>query len=269
MVSAASRRGDRVTNQDQVLLLDGALAVLDGATSWLPQDPSQDGGWYARMLGAALTRRLPGRDQRLAALLADAITEVRETFALEPDRSPYSTATVVRWDDDLLEVFVLGDSPVVVAVRGHEPEVVADDRLEPVGSQVRSRYRQHLRDGHGFDETLASLIAEVQRIERRSRNREGGFWVAGADPMAAHHAVERTWRIDDIEAVLAMSDGAAAAVLEYGLSDWTQTVALACSKGPAAVIAGVHAAEETDPEGRRWPRTKRHDDKTLAVLTRR
>jgi hypothetical protein len=244
------------------------MAVLDGATSWLPQDPSQDGGWYARMLGAALTRRLPGHGERLPDLLADAITEVRDTFALEPERSPYSTATLVRWDDVRVEAFVLGDSPVVVAVRGGEPEVVADDRLEPVGAEVRSRYRQHLRDGHGFDETLAGLIAEVQRIERRSRNREGGFWVAGGDPTAARHAVERSWPTDAVEAVLAMSDGAAAGVLEYGLHDWPQTVALACSEGPAAVIAGVHAAEETDPDGRRWPRTKRHDDKTLAVLTR-
>jgi hypothetical protein len=71
----------------------------------------------------------------------------------------------------------------VVERRGALPELVADRRLEPVGAAVRGRYRQHLRDGYGFDDEFAAMVAEVQLVERRDcRNREGGFWVAGALP---------------------------------------------------------------------------------------
>lgn len=49
--SAAILRGDRPTNQDRYVVVDGAAAVLDGATSWLHTyhglEP-RDGGWCAR-----------------------------------------------------------------------------------------------------------------------------------------------------------------------------------------------------------------------------
>src|SRR4051812_18902709 len=78
--SAAALRGDRPTNQDQCVMVDGAAAVLDGATSWLHTydgPEPRDGGWYARALGAALTAILPGHGTPLEAILAAAICDVR------------------------------------------------------------------------------------------------------------------------------------------------------------------------------------------------
>jgi hypothetical protein len=264
--SGACRQGDRVTNQDQLVVVDGALAVLDGATSWLPQDHARDGGWYARQLSAALTRRLPGVGTPLSALLADAIRELLGEFALDPDRSPYSTATLVRWGDERVEALVLGDSPVLALRRDGDPELLADDRLEPVGEELRQRYRNRLREGTGFDAGHAQVIAQVQAVERTFRNREGGFWVAGADPRAAGQAVTREWPAADLAGVLAMSDGVAAGVREYGLFTWQQLAQDAQEFGPAHVLHRVHQAERQDPHGQRWPRTKRHDDKALAML---
>ncbi|MER7282092.1 hypothetical protein ABT369_47455 [Dactylosporangium sp. NPDC000244] len=112
IASAATLRGDRATNQDQLIVVDGAAAVLDGATSWLHTydgpDP-RDGGWYARTLGQALTGRLPGHGTPLADILADAIAHVRDTHGLRPGESPYSTATIARWDTERADLLVLGD----------------------------------------------------------------------------------------------------------------------------------------------------------------
>lgn len=265
-LSTATRRGDRATNQDQVVVLDGAVAVLDGATSWLPQDPAQDGGWYARTLGSALAARLPARGHDLADVLADAIAQVRDAFGLDPERSPYSTASLVRWDATTLDVLVLGDSPVVVALADGGVAVVEDRRLEPVGAQVRARYRRHLAEGNGFGAGLDALVAQVQEVERTLRNRDGGFWVAGAVPEAAAQAVRRSWPVADVAAVAVMSDGVSAAVTDYGTLDWPGLVHRVRTEGAAAVVDAVHAAELTDPDGRRWPRTKRHDDKALVAL---
>ena len=38
------------------------------------------------------------------------------------------------------------------------------------------------------------------------------------------------------------------------------------ASGPIAVLDAVRAAEAADPDGRRWPRSKRHDDKALVVV---
>lgn len=267
IAEAATLRGDRSTNQDQLVVVDGAAAVLDGATSWLrPAEDPRDGGWYARMLGHELTGLLPGHGSPLTSLLAEAIARVRDTWSLEPGSSPYSTATLARWSDDEVEVAVLGDSPAVVRTRVGV-ETVCDERLAATAHEQRAAYAEHLRAGRGFDAGFAALIADVQRAERDSFNLAGGFWVAEADPRAAERALTRTWPATEIDALALMSDGAAAAVVEYAVTDWLGLLADASVLGLGRWLRELHARETADPDGRRWPRTKRHDDKTLVLLT--
>jgi hypothetical protein len=269
LCSAATLRGDRRSNQDQVIVVDGAAAVLDGATSWLraPDDP-RHGGWYARVLASALTARLPGHGS-LVSILADAITEVRDTYSLAAGDSPYSTVSILRWASSEIEVLVLGDSPALVLAVSGAVDVVADERLSLTALEERDAYRDYLAAGNGFDAAFADLIAAVQRRERDSFNRAGGFWVAEADPAAAEHAFTHTWREDQITAAALMSDGVSAAVTDYGLTDWPDLLReVEARGGPSAWLANIHATEATDAEGRRWPRTKQHDDKSLVILRR-
>ena len=46
------------------------------------------------------------------------------------------------------------------------------------------------------------------------------------------------------------------------LGPWRQ----ACTTGPADFLARIEAAEQSDPDGRRWARSKPSDDKTLAIV---
>jgi hypothetical protein len=58
-----------------------------------------------------------------------------------------------------------------------------------------------------------------------------------------------------------------AAVTDYGLIDWRDLLSdVSAHGGVGARLANIHAAETTDPDGRRWPRTKKHDDKSLVIL---
>jgi hypothetical protein len=113
-VVTATLSGNGRTNQDHTVVTDHAMAVLDGATSWLPQDPARDGGWYARTLGAALTTRLDDDAIALAEIVAAAITELRDTYGLRPGDCPTSTVTIARWTADDMQLYTLGDSPAVI-----------------------------------------------------------------------------------------------------------------------------------------------------------
>jgi hypothetical protein len=63
-----------------------------------------------------------------------------------------------------------------------------------------------------------------------------------------------------------MTDGVSAGVDRYGLpQDWTAAVNLA-RESPDRLVDLVHAAEDDDPHGARWPRSKRHDDKATAII---
>jgi hypothetical protein len=263
-VVTATLAGSPRTNQDHTVVAPHAVAVLDGSTSWLPQDPVHDGGWYARTLGAALTIRLDdARD--LADIVADAITDVRDRHSLVPGKAPNSTLTIARWDAEAVQIYVLGDSPAVIYQQNAEPIVMLDDRLEPAGDRWRTAYRERLRAGHGYDEYHNDLIAKVQLAELDQQNQPGGFWIAEADPGSAHQALRATYALDHIDTVLLATDGIATDVTDYRRHTWTEVHQLVRAD-VGSYLRDIHHAEETDPDGTRWPRAKRHDDKTVAAI---
>jgi len=249
--------------EDRVVVLPHAVILLDGATALRPE--ARGGGWYAERLGRELADRLaadPAAD--LAEVLAAAIAAVAGEHGLVPGASPSSTVALLRWGEDTVDALVLADSPVVVSTSSGV-RVLDDDRLAALPR--RGNYRERLRYGGGYgDEHLAALRASAARVGEW-RNREGGFWVAEADPVAAHRAVRASWPRAEVTAALVASDGVSCGVDDYGLFGWPEVFALAGSRGPGAVLDAVREAERADPDGQRWPRPKRHDDQALALVT--
>jgi hypothetical protein len=92
------------------------------------------------------------------------------------------------------------------------------------------------------------------------------FWVAETEPAASGHAVCHTVAVADVSTVVLMSDGAAAGVSDYQLTDWPGMADVLTRHGESAWLQRIHAPEASDPDGHRWPRTKRHDDKTIVTL---
>ncbi len=169
-------------------------------------------------------------DRALADIVHDAIADMCSTFDLKPGAAPESTLTIARWDDRNVEVFALCDSPAVIYGTAGNPTIVLDDRLQSAGTEARATYRAHLRAGHGYGPELRPLLAKLQEDEFKHQNREGGYWVAEASPEAAHHAYTARFELDQVEAILLLSDGAAAGVDDYGQpSTWREAGSFAVS----------------------------------------
>lgn len=250
-------------SEDVAVVLPHAVLLLDGATSLRTNQRS--GGWYARQLADRLAVELsatPGGD--LTELLATAIRAVADAHGLVAGAAPSSTVAMVRWDNETIDALVLADSPVV-AFTGAGPEVLLDDRLAAVPRS--GVYRQRLRAGGGYgDRHLESLRVSAAAIDSL-RNRDGGFWVAEADPAAAYQAHRASWPRAEVRAVLVASDGVSCGVDDYRtFPDWSAVLDLATTRGPRAVLDEVRAAELSDPDGTRWARPKPHDDQALVLV---
>lgn len=243
-------------------MLAGAVAVLDGASA--PDPADRDGGWYAGVLAAELADRL-GRPHDLATVLGDSIAAVTSAYRLVPGSAPSSTVTLLRWDTETVEGLVLGDSPLVVWTdRG--PEVLVDERLETVAPAQRVAYHDRLAAGGGYDAAHRELLRALVGEQRRHRNRAGGYWIAEATPAAARQALTRTWPAARVRTALLASDGVSRGI-GRAVPDWSAALALVTAGGPQALLDAVRAPEHADPHGRRWPRSKPHDDQALAVIT--
>jgi Protein phosphatase 2C len=245
-ISHATRAAPGRVNEDFVVAGPDWAVVLDGATAPEGVDSGcvHDVVWLVHRLASALSARLARGDGETADLLADAIREVRAAHGdgcdlTNPD-SPSSTVAIVRCRGERLDCLVLADSPIVVRRADGTITVVEDDRLA------------HLPGGPPYTFELV----------RRSRNRAGGFWVAGTEPGAAYEAVTATFNLAEVEAVAMFSDGVTRLVDWYGY-DWPWLFDTVRTAGPDHVIDLVRTAERDEPRSQRKP----HDDATALVIT--
>ena len=95
-------------------------------------------------------------------------------------------------------------------------------------------------------------------LVRAWRNKPGGFWVASADPAAAHQAVRGSAGLDSVTDAALCTDGVTRLAEWYGYS-WPDIFARLRAAGPDGIIALLRAAETQRPH----PGAKQHDDATV------
>lgn len=260
LVRTAERPASDRPSQDRIFVTKNAVIVLDGASQ--PEPSDRDGGWYAEVLGSTLRQRLSLKpDADLTELLAEAIAAIVTRYGLQPGKSPSSTVSILRWSEHA-DVLVLGDSPVISLTADGCIQRVRDARLRHVGRAERER----LTNTAGFSADHHDRWRRLVDAERAFRNQPGGYWIAEAVPDAAAHAHCVQWDLEDLGAVLLMTDGVSAGVDRYGLLAHWQAAFAVASPDPSRLVDLVHSAETDDPDGARWSRSKRHDDKAIALV---
>jgi hypothetical protein len=85
---------------------------------------------------------------------------------------------------------------------------------------------------------------------------------ASASPDAARNAYTATLPGDGLRGIALLSDGATRIVDSYEVLSWPAMLAIIRDDGPAELIRQVRAAEDSDPDCTRWPRSKERDDAT-------
>ncbi|MCQ8833741.1 UTRA domain-containing protein [Streptomyces malaysiensis] len=267
-VSVASTQGMGAANEDTVHVSPTGVVVLDGlsAPRDLPMGCIHGTPWFVRQLGTCLINLIGDNTVRLREALRTAIAEVndlhRDTCALDQEAVPASTVVMIRERDDVLEYLVLSDNVLVLDLGDDGIQTVTDKRVEEVaGHEMRAA----LQGPTGTPEHAARVSALVT-VQRRLRNRPGGYWVAATNPAAADEAITGALNLSKVRQAALLTDGASRLVDSFGALSWAQLLDLLRTEGPAALITRTREAELADPAGERWPRFKRSDDATAAYV---
>ncbi|WP_242902930.1 protein phosphatase 2C domain-containing protein [Actinomadura terrae] len=220
-----------------VVLLDGATEP-DGVDSGCRHDPA----WLVRRVGGQIAARLALEGgQPLPDLVAEAIKVTGEahtaTCDLANPDSPSATVSLLRRRDEVVEWYVLADSPIVVD--DGQVRVFRDDRVD-------------------------RLPSYTQESVRRSRNSPGGFWVASTRPEAAYEGLTGEVPVRGLTRAAVLSDGASRLVEKFGALGWDELLDLLDEAGPTELVRRTRAAEARADVR---PGSKRYDDAT-AVLVR-
>jgi len=263
---------DRAVNEDFGFVVPGLVAVFDGVTAPEGLDTGCVHGpaWYVRHLATHLERGyVQAPDKMLPDLLAEAIDQTSADHGGRCDLShpstPASTVCLLRETAAAIEYLVLCDSPLVLE-HGGEVEVITDGRHAASVAQIRAEALA-VRDAMDSPEH-ADQLRQVLTKQREHTNQPGGYWIAAANPAAAHEAVTGAVTLRGpgrVRRAALLTDGASCAVEEFELFGWRELLDLLSTDGPLALIRQVRMAELEDYDGRARPRYKRHDDATAAL----
>lgn len=251
-------------NEDWVGAGGEVVVVLDGVSAPGGSPCMHGPAWYVRQLGPALLTAAADRSVSLRTALQRSIELVNALHSdcdLTSPGTPAAAVGLARLEPDVVSYLVLAD--VTVAAVDHEGQVraVSDDR-------VASALDPQLRDTalalpFGSPEQRTALRAmSIDQLARR--NTTGGYWVAAADPHAAHEALVDEHPREQLRELALLTDGAAALVDAYGAATWPEVFDMLRAAGPEAVIDRVRDLEASDQDGHRWPRFKPSDDAAIA-----
>jgi Protein phosphatase 2C len=86
---------------------------------------------------------------------------------------------------------------------------------------------------------------------------------ASTNPASARDAYTATLPGDGLRGIALLSDGATRIADSYDVLSWAAMLAIIRDEGPAHLIRQLRAAEDSDPDCIRWPRSKDRDDATI------
>jgi hypothetical protein len=263
---------NRPQNEDYAIVLPGLVGVFDGVTAPAGIETGCVHGpaWYVRQLATHLSRvYVQSAGQPLTDLLAEAIERVRGDHDglcdLSHPGTPASTVTLLRENALDADYLVLGDSPIV-AEQQASVRVITDDRHDKAVAVLRATALDG-QNAIGSDDHAARVRYVVTK-QWELANRSGGYWIAAANPLAAHEAVTGTLPLRGPERVsraALLTDGTSCAVTDFSLYDWQGLLDALSDEGPQRLIARVRTAERADMDGYSRPRYKMHDDATAAI----
>ncbi|MGC4891203.1 hypothetical protein [Micromonospora sp. DT227] len=267
MFSLATDAAPGRPNEDFVIASADLAVVVDGAG--IPYGGCHHGvAWYARQLGVrTMAALVAAPDMPLADGLAEGIAAVAflhaDTCDLTNAGTPCAAVGILRVGADQVDALALSDVSVVVDL-DTGPEVTCDLSIEEISGTEPAAVAGMRFGSPEHAEALAALVAR----QTAARNRPAGWWVAAADPNAAQHARTASYPTDAMRRAAACSDGATRPVDQMALYGWSEYLDLLDKLTPSGLLDHVRAIESDDPHGDRYPRTKRHDDASLAQFLR-
>lgn len=253
-------------NEDFVAASPSVAVVLDGLSAPPPLGTGCLHGtpWFVAQLGTqVMSAATTAHDEPLEDLVASVITRVADSHAhtcdLEHPGTPSSSLAVLREQDQRVEYLLLFDS-VVVLDGPSGLTVITDRRVDAIAQQEHLATREHPIGSPTHQVSVQELVA----AQRRHRNQPGGYWVAGAKPVAAYQAITGSRPHEQINRAALLTDGASCLVELYAAAGWPELLNSMQEQGPTHIISRVRQVENADPNGLRWPRYKCSDDATAA-----
>lgn len=210
------RKPAKNSNEDFVYICDDFGFIIDGATGvsdFVVTNEISDAKWFSHKIGEYLEEALKDFEKELKEIVKEAIVYVDNEFskfyrASMAEVKPSSTLSIFRKRNNMLEYFVLGDSPLLVKYKdGQVRELIANQQLIVFEKQNLRKLVEIATQREINVSEARPFVKEYLLAQRQKMNKEDGYYILADDVEAVEHALYGTIRLDLIQSVMGMSDG--------------------------------------------------------------
>ena len=261
-------------NEDAAGINEYGAWLLDGATGLGGANltgGNSDAQWYTKWWDSYLSLNMKN-DMPLSEIITKGIIKVKTDFnnALigEPGSRldyPSSSIAALKWHDDCIEYFSLGDSPMLIQGKGGLKEIT-DRKLSALDQKVYDAMNHLIAGKHISAWDTKKYVLPMIKEHRMLLNTEEGYWILGFDTEAVKKASQGIINLIEPVKILMASDGFSALTDKYHMIEKENFISLVEKKGLPLLYENLRAMENKDKEGINYPRFKKSDDASAIYL---
>lgn len=272
--TCTNKNPNKLHNEDLIGSYGNVFWMLDGASHPKIGESLLSTQLHVHILSQKILETLQTNSTNipLQQIMTTSIEKVAELIKHEYSSAsffPSSTVVMVRIGKHEMDYFVLGDSSLVLKI-GSNVEQISDQRLEQIGVNIRADIVSLLQQGQGYSSPeIKRLKHELIELEDTYRNQENGFYVASTDPTVCHHALTGKKQLDPNSNwnIALASDGLTRLVDTFeAIPSWEKFITYLAKTPTKEVIDHIRSIEHSDPDGRKFPRFRKHDDISMLMI---
>ncbi len=266
--------GASEVNEDIIGYGDDFAIILDGSTGLRKKhldNVDNLAKWYVTNFIQVISKYI-SKDASLYEVVITCIDEVKNLlkkihpYKIEKIDLPSASISIIRLNNNRLEVFSLGDCTTIIKYKTAEIITVYDNTVTKLDNEViEEMINLRKRKGINIIDTR-NLVNELLIKNRYKKNTENGYWILGFEKEAVKHAYYKEFDLEKIDKVYMMSDGMAEYYEELGIvSSVNEFIDELDTKGVDTLYREMRKVQEEDNLCNKYPRIKPKDDASLIV----
>lgn len=209
-----SASGDKI-NEDCIgfgknygFLLDGSTGLKKGN---IPEVES-DAKWFVESFRNIIIKNID-KDEPLPDIIRNGISKMEENLnelgltGIDKVDKPSASMTLIRSEEDYLEVFSLGDCTLLIEKPDGEIIKIHDDSVSSLDKIVLNKMIQISKDKNISVSEAKKYVSEDLIKNRYKKNTKQGYWILGFNKTAVDYAYSKTWNLNEIKSLCFFSDG--------------------------------------------------------------
>ena len=266
-------------NEDTAYVGENFAWVIDGATGLNGRnfiDEKSDARWFVKKWNDFLIENIMEKDVELEDMVREGIGLIKDEYFsnigpeykddLEPIDFPSSTIAIIRFMDNILEYFVLGDCMIVIGKEDGTNSIIVDESLNRLDGRVidfmtNEKLNNNLTHAAAREKAMDLLIKH-----RLMKNKPGGYWSLEFSEEAAKNALKGKEILHGKNKILMMSDGFSVLFNKYLHLDEKEIIEFVEIKGLDRSYSIIREIENNDSECIEYPRLKKSDDSSAVFL---